>query len=128
MKPMAIDAIQMTQESLPTVAATAPMENSTRGGTPLATQKAPVQSMPRSRPPPLLATASLVATSAVELMVPPLYIHRRGRFDPVDTCAKRLKPVQATPSDSVQDKTSKIIFVVHRRFQRCLPRCRTWRR
>src|SRR5271169_5278749 len=49
MKPSAIDAVQMTQDSLPTVAATAPIENNTRGGTPLATQNAPVQSMPRSR-------------------------------------------------------------------------------
>src|ERR1700730_9425409 len=31
------------------MAATAPMEKSTSGGTPLATQKAPVQSMPRVR-------------------------------------------------------------------------------
>ena len=50
MNPIAIDAIQMTQESLPTVAATAPMPKSTNGGTPLATQNAPVQSMPRSSP------------------------------------------------------------------------------
>ena len=41
MKPIAIEAAQTTQESLPTVAATAPMENRTSGGTPLATQKAP---------------------------------------------------------------------------------------
>ncbi len=51
MKPIAIEAAQMTQESFPTVAATAPMENRTKGGTPLATQNAPVQSIPRSRPP-----------------------------------------------------------------------------
>src|SRR5580700_8882778 len=50
MNPSAIDSVQMTHDSLPTVAATAPIENSTSGGTPLATQKAPVQSMPRSRP------------------------------------------------------------------------------
>jgi len=36
MKPIAIDAVQMIHESLPTVAATAPIENSTKGGTPLA--------------------------------------------------------------------------------------------
>jgi len=36
----------MIQDSLPTVAATAPIEKSTKGGTPLATQKAPVQSIP----------------------------------------------------------------------------------
>ena len=67
MKPIAIDAVQMIQDSLPTVAATAPMENSTKGGTPLATQKAPVQSMPRSRP-ALFAPVSTTATSAIELM------------------------------------------------------------
>src|ERR1700733_14247023 len=86
MKPMAIDAIQMTQDSLPTVAATAPMENSTRGGTPLATQKAPVQSMPRSRPAFLVATSPAI-TSAVELMDIPLSCSscriQRGRGDPV---------------------------------------------
>src|SRR5579863_4763135 len=68
MKPMAIDAIQMTQDSLPTVAATAPMEKRTRGGTPLATQKAPVQSIPRSSP-ALLAPASTLTTSAAELIL-----------------------------------------------------------
>src|ERR1700761_307692 len=46
---MAMEAVQTNQERLPTPAATAPMENNTRGGTPLATQKAPVQSIPRSR-------------------------------------------------------------------------------
>src|ERR1700728_3791319 len=48
MNPRGIDAVQMIHESLPTVAATAPIENNTSGGTPLATQNAPVQSMPRS--------------------------------------------------------------------------------
>jgi len=42
------------------VAATAPIENSTSGGTPLATQKAPVQSMPRSRPDPVLPATTVV--------------------------------------------------------------------
>src|SRR5579862_9347739 len=46
---MAMEAVQTSQERLPTPAATAPMENNTSGGTPLATQKAPVQSIPRSR-------------------------------------------------------------------------------
>ncbi len=59
MKPSPIDRVQTIHDSLPTVAATAPIENSTRGGTPLATQKAPVQSMPRSRPlAPALSTAA----------------------------------------------------------------------
>src|SRR5580658_703425 len=66
MKPMAIEAIQITQDSLPTVAATPPMENSTSGGTPLATQNAPVQSMPRSRP-ALLGTAAAAAGSTAAL-------------------------------------------------------------
>ena len=68
MKPIAIDAIQMTQESLPTVAATAPMENSTSGGTPLATQNAPVQSMPRSSP-GLFAAPAAAASSAAALIL-----------------------------------------------------------
>src|SRR6202162_4104104 len=97
MKPIAIDAIQMTQDRLPPGAATAPRENSTKGGTPLATQKAPVQSMPRSRP-AVLTAVSTVATSAVELMVIPLEHSltgsyqcasgriQRGRGDPVREC------------------------------------------
>jgi hypothetical protein len=60
-----MEAIQMAQDSLPTVAATAPIENNTRGGTPLATQNAPVQSMPRSRPG---AGASMAVSSAVTLI------------------------------------------------------------
>src|ERR1700730_6176225 len=73
MNPMAMDSVQMTQDSLPTVAATAPMENSTSGGTPLATQNAPVQSMPRSSPAdlgcaPVLATGN---SFAVLLKLPP---------------------------------------------------------
>src|ERR1700723_556201 len=114
MKPIAIDAIQMTQESLPTVAATAPMEKSTRGGTPLATQKAPVQSIPRSRP---RAPVSSAATSAVililfapcrvNLVAAPLINALRAGFN----------GVEATPSINGQDKTLRTIFVVHRRFQ-----------
>jgi hypothetical protein len=53
----------MIQESLPTVAATAPIENSTSGGTPLATQKAPVQSMPRSRPDAGTVTGAVVSAA-----------------------------------------------------------------
>src|SRR5437879_3092885 len=49
MNPKAMEAVHTSHEALPTMAATAPMENSTSGGTPLATQKAPVQSMPRVR-------------------------------------------------------------------------------
>src|ERR1700728_4610306 len=67
MKPKAIDALQMTHDSLPTVAATAPIENNTSGGTPLATQKAPVQSMPRSRP-AVWAGTDAVASCTVELI------------------------------------------------------------
>src|ERR1700689_4354445 len=81
MKPMAIDAAQMTQDSLPTVAATAPMEKRTRGGTPLATQKAPVQSIPRSNP-ALLAAVSTMAASAVELILCAPRRIQRGRSDP----------------------------------------------
>jgi hypothetical protein len=42
---------QTSAEGLPTVAAIAPMENSTSAGTPLATQKACVQSIVRSSSP-----------------------------------------------------------------------------
>src|ERR1700758_200221 len=65
MNPMAIEAVQMTQDSLPTVAATAPIENSTSGGTPLATQNAPVQSMPRVRPPEACSAAAPEAVGFV---------------------------------------------------------------
>ena len=70
MKPIAIDRIQMTQESFPTVAATPPMEKSTSGGTPLATQKAPVQSIPRSSP-ALFAADSAAAASTVTFIRSP---------------------------------------------------------
>src|SRR6267142_4743095 len=71
MNPSAIDTVQITHDSLPTVAATAPIENNTRGGTPLATQNAPVQSMPRSSPVALTVTTSAVS-SAVMLTYPHL--------------------------------------------------------
>src|SRR5882762_948983 len=49
MKPKPIEIIQTSQDGRPTVAATAPTENSTSAGTPLATQNAPVQSIFRCR-------------------------------------------------------------------------------
>ena len=67
---MAMEAIQITQESLPTVAATPPIEKSTSGGTPLATQKAPVQSMPRSSP-ALFGTAAAAVCTLAELTARP---------------------------------------------------------
>ena len=74
-----METIHTTQDGLPTVAATAPMENSTSGGTPLATQNAPVQSMPRSSPADLGCAPLLVAASsfAVLLKLPP--VGRRSR-------------------------------------------------
>src|SRR6266404_1310329 len=97
MKPIAIEAVQMTQDSLPTVAATAPMENSTKGGTPLATQKAPVQSMPRSRPAPLLTAVSTVATSAVELISCTPYIQNKRRSSSAISKTSPTMPYLATP-------------------------------
>jgi hypothetical protein len=68
-----METIHTTHEGLPTVAATAPIEKSTSGGTPLATQNAPVQSMPRSRPDALGCAAALAAgrSFAVLLKLPP---------------------------------------------------------
>src|SRR6516165_547876 len=83
MKPRPIDTIHTTREGLPTVAATAPMENSTSGGTPLATQKAPVQSMPRSSP-DALGCAALPAAGrsfAVLLKLPPTGWMEKARTD-----------------------------------------------
>src|SRR5258706_16460917 len=90
MNPSAIDTVQITHDSLPTVAATAPIENNTRGGTPLATQNAPVQSMPRSSP-VVLTVVSTVDASAVELMYSPCAARRiqRGRGDPVRECSRQ---------------------------------------
>src|ERR1700722_2534337 len=65
MNPKAIDAAQTTHDILPTVAATAPIENSTSGGTPLATQNAPVQSMPRSSPVALTGTTPAVSSAVM---------------------------------------------------------------
>ena len=47
MKPKLIDSVHTSHDGLPTVAAMAPIENNTSAGTPLATQKAPVQSILR---------------------------------------------------------------------------------
>jgi hypothetical protein len=57
----------MIHDSLPTVAATAPIENNTSGGTPLATQNAPVQSMPRSSP--VVRTGTTVAVPSAALLM-----------------------------------------------------------
>jgi len=70
MKPSAIETVQTNHDSLPTVAATAPIENSTSGGTPLATQNAPVQSMPRSRPCIGSAPASTAASAGALMRTP----------------------------------------------------------
>src|SRR5882757_5355528 len=78
MKPSPIEAIQMTHESLPTVAATAPIENSTSGGTPLATQNAPVQSMPRSSPATALGAAATTVSSTALIWRGPLAQYRTG--------------------------------------------------
>src|SRR5207302_5722900 len=71
MNPKAMEAVHTSHEALPTMAATAPMENSTSGGTPLATQKAPVQSMPRVRAPaaPLAPVGVAGTLSAAVLTV-----------------------------------------------------------
>ena len=62
-----MEAVQTSHERLPTPAATAPMENNTSGGTPLATQNAPVQSIPRSRA--ALGCAAAVSTTVAVLCV-----------------------------------------------------------
>src|SRR3979490_1593527 len=74
-----METIHTTQDGLPTVAATAPMENSTSGGTPLATQNAPVQSMPRSTAADLGSAPVLAGgkSFAVLLKLPP--VGRRSR-------------------------------------------------
>src|ERR1700730_12079083 len=130
MKPMAMDAIQMTQDSLPTVAATAPMENSTKGGTPLATQKAPVQSMPRSKP-ALLAAVSTMAASAVELILCTPCRVQRGRrdlrlFQLSHSYAALLNIFGRGRPDPVNPREAHKYAVIHRQPQRRLPRCHIW--
>jgi hypothetical protein len=49
MKPTPIEIVHANYETLPTVAATAPIENNTNAGTPLATQNAPFQVMCRCK-------------------------------------------------------------------------------
>ncbi|WP_379073286.1 hypothetical protein ACFJIU_02270 [Mesorhizobium sp. UC74_2] len=56
MKPIRMDTVQMAKAMLPPTPAMPPIENSTRGGTPLATQNAPRQSMVRCRFPLASAT------------------------------------------------------------------------
>src|SRR5580692_5946759 len=82
MNPKPIDSAQTSHESLPTVAATAPIENSTSGGTPLATQNAPVQSMPRSSPATGGAGATTVSSAAMFM-----------RFAQNSTGSRRPRPI-----------------------------------
>src|ERR1700731_586519 len=98
MKPIAIEAIQMTQDSLPTVAATAPMENSTKGGTPLATQKAPVQSMPRSRPAVLTAVSTVAASTLMSCTPCRVQLGRGAVFNALRA---GFNGVGATPSQKI---------------------------
>src|SRR6478735_6080849 len=62
-----MEIVQTSQDALPTVAAIPPIENSTSTGTPLATQKAPVQSIFRCRlcPAPSAISPPLAATAVI---------------------------------------------------------------
>src|ERR1700676_1463647 len=90
MNPMMIEAVQTIHDRLPTIAATAPIENNTSGGTPLATQNAPVQSMPRSSCPDArpFSPATAGALSAAVLTPSPasslvLLLQRLGDLEDV---------------------------------------------
>src|SRR5882757_5023500 len=94
MKPIAIEAANTIHVGLPTVAATAPIENRTSGGTPLATQRAPVQSMPRFRPADAAGSAAAVSplSDAARLLCAPLNgllpVDPR-RYPRLSRCARR---------------------------------------
>src|SRR5215475_11495248 len=90
MKPRPIETIQTTHEGLPTVAATAPMEKSTSGGTPLATQNAPVQSMPRSRPDVWACAAVLAAGRSFAVLLKLTPIRRWNLARPDSATGRRL--------------------------------------
>src|ERR1700735_2774099 len=109
MNPRAIDTVQMIHDSLPTVAATAPIENRINGGTPLATQNAPVQSIPRWSPSALAALSptatftarALKSTAPIDSALEPFGLadalpdgafHRGAHARPLFMrCAKRIR-------------------------------------
>ena len=74
------------------------MENSTSGGTPLATQNAPVQSMPRSRPALFAVGSSPRLASTADVHVGPLRMIRNGCAAPrrFQRCLPTI-PYLATP-------------------------------
>ena len=68
---MIIEMIHTRKASLPVVPAMPPMEKSTRGGTPAATQKAPFQSSARTSSPEFDCCDILVVSSVVPNSHPP---------------------------------------------------------
>ncbi len=75
MKPNMMDRIQTNQAGAPTVAPMAPMENSTKAGTPLAIQKAPVQLIFRCNP-PSTGTDAMSVVVVIVMDCSPLYGNR----------------------------------------------------
>src|SRR5579871_1489356 len=98
MNPIAMEAIQMTHESLPTVAATPPMPNSTSGGTPLATQKAPVQSMPRSSPADFAVPPAAAPSAAALMSIPREANQKQRRSSSAISKISPTTPYSATPN------------------------------
>src|SRR3954471_3655310 len=69
---MIMDAVQIANASVPVVPAMPPIENRTRAGTPLATQKAPRQSMLRCNCPS--AGCTRVVTIVLICLDSPFYV------------------------------------------------------
>ncbi|MNE71743.1 hypothetical protein D3C80_1676420 [compost metagenome] len=114
MKPNRIDTIQTIQAGLPTVAAIAPIENSTRAGTPLATQNAPRQSILRCRLPTELAACGTASNVVASILVFP--------------CLKKAGPCRSEPArdghpGTADSQAPRVIVDVHReqaRSYRCV--------
>src|SRR5258708_21602707 len=72
MNPIIIDSDQIRKLSFPTAPATWPMENNTNAGTPLATQKAPFQSIERRSVPEISAGEAVrsIFTAGMRLTSP----------------------------------------------------------
>src|ERR1700676_2832410 len=81
MKPMIIDSAQTAKVSAPTLPATPPIENSTSAGTPLATQKAPFQSIARCSVPDS-SDVSAIPAAVISIPQPSSQSPEKSLFQP----------------------------------------------
>src|SRR5262249_31695613 len=90
MKPMIIEQVHTAKAGMPTVPAMPPIEKTTRAGTPLATQKAPLQSMARLR---VFSPATVLVALLTDIVSSP-----RFRSHSVDVAS--LRPALSPAADA----------------------------